>query len=353
MILKEDFVVIHELNKKGHSIREISRLMKLNRRTVKKSLMQESYKRSIRQYTGTSKLEPYKEYIKTFVNKSNHRIPYSVILEDIQNMGYVGSRSILQDYLTLLYKDKNIDKDPVVRFETEPGKQMQVDWTTIRSGKNPIHAFVAVLGYARQTFVYFVNNMEEENLITCHEKAFIFFTGTTKTILYDNMKAVVIERDAYGKGHHKYNGRLLDLSKACGFEIKLCRPYRAKTKGKVERFNSYLKGNFYRPLCIKLQDTNLEVTCEILNSRISSWLKKANNRVHGTTKEKPSERFKIEQPLLIPYGLSNCQESRDTRVGLILPTKHLENTKRMIQLPETFVQKSNLAEYDQLLGARS
>lgn len=68
MILKEDFVVIHELNKKGHSIREISRLMKLNRRTVKKSLMQESYKRSIRQYTGTSKLEPYKEYIKTFVN---------------------------------------------------------------------------------------------------------------------------------------------------------------------------------------------------------------------------------------------------------------------------------------------
>jgi hypothetical protein len=167
------------------------------------------------------------------------------------------------------------------------------------------------------------------------------------------MKAVVIERDAYGKGHHKYNGRLLDLSKACGFEIKLCRPYRAKTKGKVERFNSYLKGNFYRPLCIKLQDTNLEVTCEILNSRISSWLKKANNRVHGTTKEKPSERFKIEQPLLIPYGLSNCQESRDTRVGLILPTKHLENTKRMIQLPETFAQKSNLAEYDQLLGARS
>ena len=96
-------------------------------------------------------------------------------------MGYEGSRSLLQEYLTKLYKDKNLDKDPVVRFETEPGKQMQVDWTTIRWGKNPIYAFVATLGYSRHTFVYFTNNMEANTLIICHEKAFAFFRGVRCT----------------------------------------------------------------------------------------------------------------------------------------------------------------------------
>lgn len=62
--------------------------------------------------------------------------------------------------------------DPVVRFETISGEQMQVDWTTIRNGKNPIYAFVATLGYSRYTFVCFVDNMEASTLVSCHEKAF-------------------------------------------------------------------------------------------------------------------------------------------------------------------------------------
>lgn len=353
MIKKEEYIVIHELNKKGYSLRQIGRMMKLDRRTIKRALTEPEYIKPTRVKKVISKLDPYKDYIRSYINKSSDRIPYSVLFADIQQMGYQGGVSILQDFLTIEYQNRQTDtKDPVVRFETVSGKQMQVDWTTIRHGKNPIYAFVAVLGYSRYTFVHFVNNMEADTLIMCHEKAFIFFNGITETILYDNMKAVVIERNKYGHGQHQYNPKLLDLSKSCGFEIRLCRPYRAKTKGKVERFNSYLKGNFYRPLCIKLQDTNLEITCELLNSHINSWLHRANNRVHGTTKEKPSTRLKLEQLSLIPYGLHQQQDVMQRRDDCILLPDNIETVKRMIQLPEVFVQRSNLAEYDQLLGAR-
>jgi hypothetical protein len=190
--------------------------------------------------------------------------------------------------------------------------------------------------------------MEDETLVMCHEKAFLFFGGTTKTILYDNMKAVVIVRNYYGKGNHKYNPKMLDLAKKCGFEIKLCKPYRAKTKGKVERFNSYLKGNFYRPVVIKLKDSGLAVTYQILNERISRWLTKANNRIHGTTKQRPINIFMAEEAkCLVPYASSNSPHISlivTEAVSNIMP--QLSNKK---WLPHTVVQKPNLIQYDQLL----
>ena len=345
MILKGDFLVIHDLYKQGTSIRKIARMLEIDRKTVRRALQQPKQIAIERSINTESKLEPYKKYVLEFIGKSSERIPYSVLLEDIADMGYTGSRSILQHFLTKAYKARKIDNDPIVRFETAPGMQMQVDWTTIRSGKNPIYAFVAVLGYSRNTFVYFVDNMEADNLVMCHEKAFLFFGGTTKTILYDNMKAVVTKRDCYGEGKHKFHDKLYDLSKKCKFEIILCKPYRAKTKGKVERFNSYLKGNFYRPIVIKLKDSNLTVTPQILNERSSKWLIKANNRVHGTTKKIPYKIF-MEEELkhLIPYM---SQVSINSTTLDNINTTQLPNKPK--ELPYTVVQKPQLAQYDQLL----
>lgn len=336
MITKEDFIVIHSLHQKGYSISEIARLTKLNRKTVRKRLQAVDLRASKRLILNQSKLEPYKKYIVDFLDKSKERIPYSAILRDIQELGYTGGRSILQESLTKYYRERTVIKDPVVRFETEPGLQAQVDWTTIRSGKNPIYAFVMTLGYSRCTFVYFTDNMEDDTLIQCHEKAFLYFGGIPKTILYDNMKSVVIKRDQYGKGKHKYNNALSGFAKKHGFTIRLCRPYRPKTKGKVERFNSYLKANFYRPLLIKLKDANLVVTHTLLNSRINSWLIMANNRIHGTTNQKPSELLKIELEHLLKYVQPD-----------LVPTA----PKKEKLLPQVTVQSTNLSIYDTLLGA--
>jgi transposase len=338
MISKEDFIVVHALYEKGHNVSQIATLTKLDRKTVRKRLNEVDLVKSKRIITKPSKLEPYKQYIVDFISKENHRIPSSVILLDIKSMGYHGGRSILQEFLTKEYRERNLEKDPVVRFETLPGEQMQVDWTTIRYGKSPIYGFVATLGYSRHTFVCFTDNMEAKTLVSCHEKAFLFFGGVTTTILYDNMKQVVTQRNCYGHGMHKYHDELFDLSKRHGFTIRLCQPYRAKTKGKVERFNSYLKGNFYRPLAIKLKAADLEVTHQILNQHVSSWLSNANSRIHGTTNRMPIEMFNEEVTSLIPY----------LKIELNRPI--IARPEKVKELPNTVVQKTNLIQYDLLLS---
>lgn len=340
MISKGDFIVIKDLFKQGYSIRKIARLMKLDRKTVTRRLADESYQIPKRSITKESKLESYKPYILDFIRKSDKRIPYSVILDDIKDMGYTGSRSILQDFLTEEYSRLDPLSDPVIRFETLPGKQMQVDWTTIRHGKNPIYGFVATLGYSRCSFVYFTDNMETDTLIMCHEKAFLFFGGVTQDILYDNMKGVVITRNHYGYNRHKFNPKLLDFSKKHGFSIKLCKPYCPKTKGKVERFNSYLKANFYRPLVIKLRDAKLDVTHQILNQYLNAWLMKANERIHGTINRKPNDVLLEEHPHLTPYVVERKINAATTNEAVI---------KRAKELPVTIVHKSDLTEYDSLL----
>jgi transposase len=306
--------MIHELHEEGLSIRAIARKLGIDRKTVQRALRSKTQKSSKRNINIESKLDPYKEYIKSFISKCSERIPYSVLLEDITNMGYRGKRSILQDFLSREYKERKVDNDPIVRFETAAGVQMQIDWATMRSGSNPIYAFIAILGFSRYAFVCFVNNMETETLIACLEKAFLFFGGVTRTLLFDNMKQVIFKRDAYGKGKHQFQPMLLDFAKACSFEVRLCRPYRAKTKGKVERLVSYVKGNFYRPLIIKLKEANLEISHCTLNDYIFRWLTKANNRVHGTLKRIPSQVFKEEESsCLIPYVVREAPQSPQAR----------------------------------------
>lgn len=300
MITQGEFIMIHELKKQGHSIRAIARITKIDRKTITKQLQKDKLHVIVRKSSKPSQLEPYKKYILDMISKTNSRISSDAVYREIIALGYSGKLRILQNFLNNEY-DKRIKVDPIVRFETAPGYQAQVDWTTIRLGKNPIYAFVMTLGYSRVSFVYFTKNMEGKTFIDCHHKAFTYFGGVPKTILYDNMKTVIDKRDAYGKGKHRYFPELRDLSKVYGCAIKLCQPYRAKTKGKVERFKSYLKGNLYRPLVAKLSDSPVEITADLLNNYICSWLNHANNRIHGTTGQQPKNLCVEEVKYLNAY----------------------------------------------------
>lgn len=189
--------------------------------------------------------------------------------------------------------------EPVVRFETAPGEQMQVDWVEFSKGNNPLYAFCATLGYSRASYAEFVSDMKVGTLIDCHQNAFVALGGVTRRILYDNMKTVVLDRDVNGPGEHRYHAGFLDYAKHCGFVIKLCRPYRARTKGKVERFNGYLRRSFYVPLAAKLKQAGLQLDVVTANAEVRYWLKEvANERIHGTTQVKPSERLQEEQAQL-------------------------------------------------------
>lgn len=137
--------------------------------------------------------------------------------------------------------------EPVIRFETEPGEQMQVDWAVIRRGEKRLSVLVATLGWSRAAYVEFVTDERVETLIEAHENAFLAFGGTPREVLYDNMLTVVLERHGYGRGRHRFHPGFLDFARHCGFRPRLCAPYRAQTKGKVERFIRYLRESFYVP----------------------------------------------------------------------------------------------------------
>ena len=115
------------------------------------------------------------------------------------------------------------------------------------------------------------------------------------------MKTVVLERDASGQGEHRFHAGFLDYARHCGFVIKLCRPYRAKTKGKVERFNGYLRRSFYVPLVAQLKQAGLTLDAVTANSEVRRWLGEvANQRIHGTTQERPDQRLAKERLQALP-----------------------------------------------------
>lgn len=169
-----------------------------------------------------------------------------MLFREVKELGYNDSLSLLRQYL-YEYRGRP-QPEPVIRFETETGKQMQVDWGQMRGGKQPIHAFIAVLGYSRGMMVIFTDNMRNTHLNTVHRLTFEFFQGVPQKIWYDNMKTVVMERDAYGQGQHKLNQSFYQFAKSMGFIPKLCHTYRPQTKGKVERMVGYVRANFFSPL---------------------------------------------------------------------------------------------------------
>jgi len=120
-------------------------------------------------------------------------------------------------------------------------------------------------------------------------------------VLFDNASTVVVERDAYGDGQHRWHRLLRALAADYGFSIRLCRPYRAKTKGKVERFNGYLKGSFLVPLAASLKQSGLKLDVDAANAHIGRWITQvANCRVHATTRERPDRRLALERAALLP-----------------------------------------------------
>ena len=182
---------------------------------------------------------------------------------------------------------------------------MQADFTVVRRGRYPLLAFVATLGYSRASFVRFTLGEDTQTLCTCLREALIYFGGVPAHVLLDNPKTVVIERDFYGEGQHRFNRELLALAEEFGFRPRLCRPYRAKTKGKVERFNGYLKGSFLVPLAATLKQAGLKLDVTAANCHIGPWLQTvANARVHGTTGEVPNVRLQLEREHLQPLPVS-------------------------------------------------
>ena len=103
------------------------------------------------------------------------RLPATVLHREISEHGFEGSVKIVQRFLNSIRPV--IELRPVVRFETEPGHQLQIDFVVLRRGPLPLRAFTAELGYSRYPYVEFTADKRAETLIACLERAFYWFGG--------------------------------------------------------------------------------------------------------------------------------------------------------------------------------
>ena len=303
MLTQEQSVEIRVLRRQGMGVRAIARELGVSRVTVRRYLKDPRRQRYGPREPRPTKLEPYTDYLLGRVEAARPKwIPAVVLLREIRERGYCGGISQLRVYLAPL---KRGEPEPLVRFETEPGEQMQADFTHVRRGRDPLLAFVATLGFSRASFVRFTRTEDSETLCACLREALIFFGGVPQHVLLDNPTTVVIERDAYGVGEHRFHSGLLAVAEEFGFRPRLCRPYRAKTKGKVERFNGYLKSSFLVPLAATLKQAGLKLDLTAANAHIGPWLQEvANARVHATTRELPNVRMELERTKLQPLPVT-------------------------------------------------
>lgn len=291
------------LRRQGKSLRAIAEHMGMAVNTVRKYLKEGGVPRYGPRAKRASKLDGFKAYLISRVEAARPEwIPAAVLYREVKGLGFAGCERLVRRYVRSL-KPQASD-EPLVRFETEPGQQLQVDWIEFR--RETLSAFVATLGYSRASYVQYVRDERIETLIECHLNAFAFFGGVTREVLYDNMKTVVIERDAFGPGKHRFQRSLWDVAKHYNFRPRVCRPYRARTKGKVERFNRYLRYSFHLPLVTRLRQAGLRLDCDTANAEVARWLREvANARIHGQTKRQPAqlliEEQRALQPLPPPY----------------------------------------------------
>ena len=281
---------LYELKGEGHSIRGIARELGISRNTVRRYVRSSEVPKPGSRPRHGSKLDPYTEYIDDRLSDGLDNCV--VLLKEIRELGYDGSYPTLTSYV----KPKRRPRQPkaTVRFETEPGEQAQVDWGVLsyndESGRRRrMWTFVMVLGFSRAIYVELVRRADVATFIRCHINAFEYFGRVPRRCLYDNAKVVVIERDEDGR--HEWNSRMLDFARRVGFDLRLCRPYRAQTKGKVESGVKYVRRNFW-PSARFMDDSDL-------NGQALEWCDVvANARVHGTIGEVPKRMLEVERSSL-------------------------------------------------------
>ena len=256
------------------------------------------------------------------------------LFAEVREAGYCGGYDLVKRYAREVRP--RAPQDPVVRFETPPGRQGQVDFGEFRLPWGKRYALVVVLGYSRLLWFQFYPRQTMEVLIRGLEAAFSFFGGVPFELLFDQMKAVIIEDRRASAGALLKNAEFERFGRHCDFVIRACRPYRAQTKGKVERPIRYIReGFFYGREFVSDED---------LNAQALHWLETvANVRVHGTLKEVPLERFERERLVLGPLA-----KRPYSRVGSIpsVPAAGAQSPPRLV------VERRSLAEYGRLGEAR-
>lgn len=296
--LKNDIVRGYQA---GTPIRRLARELGVDRKTVKRVVRRFEIERSGQAPApGTprppacrpSQLNAYTEFIHGLLERYPHMTAVRVH-EELRARGFRGSYTIVRDYLRRVRPRPA--KEPVVRFETPPGAQAQMDYSSYDidftdEGRRRVHLFGYVLSWSRRQYLRFVESQDFTTTLREHVRAFQHLQGVAATCLYDNMKVVVLRHDDEGP---LYNPRFLAFATHYGFKPWACRVRRPQTKGKTERQFDFAEKNLLNGRTFR--------TLEHLNEVTAWWLANvADVRQHRETKQRPIDRHAEEVPRLIP-----------------------------------------------------
>jgi transposase len=305
MIKRRDVFEIHRLKNADSSIRQISRKLSINRETVKRYL--DNPVPVVVRSKKVSKLTPYYDLINELL-KEEVEAKAPVILQRISDAGFDGEITILRDYLRKA-RGQVKNREPFIRFESKPGKQMQIDWghfgsLTYGDTKRKLYALAVIESYSRLSYVEFTHSQKQEALHQCLLNAFKFFGGAPEEIVVDNMVTAVIEREG---SLIRFNESFLDFLRHFSIVPKACNVRAPYEKGKIEKTIQYLRQNFW-PL---RRFTSLPD----VQAQAMKWLDEvANVRLHQTTGERPASRFKKESLRPLPEFMPDCRETFTLKV---------------------------------------
>src|ERR1700756_1846655 len=313
-----EFIMILELHRQGLKFAAIARQLGIDRKTVRKyisrGLEPPTYGPRPHRQKST---DPFLSYLRQRL--SAFPCPPAVRLwREMRERGYAGG------YTAVKRAVRDIRPEPVapfeVRFETPPGEQAQVDlarfeveFTDEPGVTRIVWLFSMVLGYSRLIWARFIVHQDLQSVLRCHIAAFEAIGGVPREILYDRMKTAVIGEDP--DGLVIYNRALVDLARHYDFQPRACRPYRPKTKGKVERPFRYIREDFFLGGVFGNLDD--------LNDQLRHWLDTvANPRVHATTNRVVNEAFAEERASLkalpaMPYRAVLRLERRASHEGMV------------------------------------
>jgi len=255
------------------SISEIGRRLDVDRKTVRRHLRQTPWQPYRRAVMAETLLTAYADVVRARAPQ----VQYSarILYQELRaSRGYTGSYETVKRFVAPLREVQRQADRALMRFETPPGQQSQIDWgqatVPFRAGPTIVHVFVLTLGFSRRGFYHACADERLAQFLEAHERAFADYWG---------------------------------------FEPRVCRPYRAQTKGKVESGVKYLKRNFLPGRTF--------VDLEDFQAQLDEWTATiADRRVHGTTHEEPLTRFARERDDLVSLAgqRSFQQEARVSRI---------------------------------------
>jgi transposase len=256
---------------------------------------------------NVSSVERYREQVEKLRRDG---VEMAAIHERLKERGYTGSYSAVYRFVRNL---EPLEPDVTVRVETRPGEEVQVDFGFAGRMIDPetgelrkTWAFVMTLSWSRHQYVEFVFDQKVETWLRCHRNAFAFFGGVPEGVRIDNLKAGIV-RACWEEPQAQRAYR--ECAEHYDFLIIPCFPRKPEHKGKVEQGGvHYVKRNFL--------GGRKPTTITQANRDVCRWVETtAGLRIHGTTKEKPLERFETERAALrplpgVPYDLAIWKQAK-------------------------------------------